>query len=126
VEWVQEARPYLTMENFVNSVKFVVILLMALISGAANLIPKILTILNSTIRESGVLIKQFSPFMLACVDMVGKVVGGFYMLIAMVWRDFRNPQPPPQRDNKLLHKRNNYLEGPRYPYRRENVQRPYL
>ena len=124
IEWVQEARPYLTVENLVNSIKFVIVLLMALVSGAANLLPKVLTLLNSTIRESGVLIKQFTPFLLACVEMVGKVIGGFYMLLAMVWRDARNPRPPPG-DNKILAKRN-YLEGPQYPYRRENVQRPYL
>jgi hypothetical protein len=96
---------------------------MAAVSGLAKLLPKLLDLFNRTIRESAHLIRMATPFLLACVEMMNKAVGGFYLLLAMIWRDFRKPQEPgPGTANRR------YIKGPppEYPYARSQVQRPYL
>ncbi len=77
---------------------------MALVSGTANLLPKMWQLLNKTLHEGGFFLRQAMPFLLACVEVVNKVFGGVFLLIAMVWRDLRSgnsgrdggPPPPAQ------------------------------
>ena len=116
---------------------------MALVSGAANLMPKLINLLNRTLREGGFFVRQAMPFLLACVEMVNKFFGGVFLLVAMVWRDVRQgsrrpsrPETPtsaalgmlqrnaPQGYNGSSYQR--HLEAQSFPYRRENVQRPYF
>ena len=104
--------------------KFVCVLLVAAVAGLARLLPKMLELFNKTIHESAFLLRTATPMFLSVVDMFNKIVGGFYMLLAMMWRDFRRPQPPQQQGSQRGEGR--YLEPPpEYPYRRQNVQRPY-
>ena len=102
--------------------KFVCVLLVAAVAGFARLLPKMLELFNKTIHESAFLLRTATPMFLSVVDMFNKIVGGFYMLLAMMWRDFRRPQ---QRADGAAPVR--CLEPPpEYPYRRQAVQRPYL
>lgn len=136
-ELAAEVRPHLTLANLVNVFRFLLVLLMALVSGAAALLPKVLHLLNRTLREGGYFVRQATPFLLACVEMVNKFVGGFFLLLAMMWRDVvkrpsGNPGPPPTTQGMLQNRsgggHQRYLEHqpPTYPYRREQVQRPYF
>ena len=119
-EWLREARPHLTFHNFMDLGRFLVILFMALVSGAVNLLPKVVEMLNKTIHEAAFFMQKATPFLMGVLNMINNCIRGFFMLIAMIWRDFRKPQQPSPPET-----RKNFLEGPRYPYRRE-VQRPYL
>jgi len=60
---------------------------MALVSGAADLMPRLLHLINRTIHELALLIRHSTPFLLAIVDMINKAIGGLYLLFAMLWRD---------------------------------------
>ena len=127
---LQDIRPYLTASNAVNAMKFVCVLLVAAVAGFARLLPKMLELFNKTIHESAFLLRTATPMFLSVVDMFNKVVGGYYMLLAMMWRDFRRPQQPPQGSQRgegaAAAAAGRYLEPPpEYPYRRLNVQRPY-
>jgi hypothetical protein len=66
--------------------RFVLILLMALVSGLAALLPSLLHLLNRTIHEMSLLIRSCMPFLLAIVDMFNKAIGGLYLLVAMAFR----------------------------------------
>lgn len=129
IEWAKGAKPYLTMETLVNTVKFIVVLCMAIVSGAAALLPEVLFLLNGTIRECGGVITKMTPFLLGCLDVIKKAIGGFYLLLAMVWRGSSHSGSSHPKKITILEdqrERKNYLEGPRFPYRRDNVQRPYV
>ena len=80
------------------------------------------------------------PLLLACVEAVNKMVGGFFLLIAMMWRDSKRPTPPPPKMNQPSLGYGDDGQGyPRrdfayraltedvsaYPRRRENTQRPH-
>ena len=70
--------------------------------------------------------------------MVNKFFGALFLLVAMVWRDVRSPNNKNdgggdsnrtmgyQRPADHRRPQPNYLQGPSYPYRREQVQRPYF
>ena len=104
--------------------KFVCVLLVAAVAGLARLLPRMLELFNKTIHESAFLVRTATPMFLSVVDMFNKIVGGFYMLLAMMWRDFRRPQPQAPQGAAAAGR---YLEPPpEYPYRRQLVQRPYL
>lgn len=38
-------------------------------------------------EEFSKLMHVMMPFLLRCLDLINKAIGGFYILIAMVWRD---------------------------------------
>ncbi len=118
---------------------------MAVVSGAANLLPKMLQLLNRTLHEGGFFLRQAMPFLLACVEVVNKIFGGIFLLVAMVWRDLRSggggspaETPPPAlglsnrsaaaagAGTGAAYQRRFDGGGITYPYRRENVQRPYF
>ena len=83
------------------------------------------------------------PLLLACVEAVNKIFGGLFLLVAMMWRDAKQPAAPaPQRpdqrslgygDNQYPRKdfayaaltNNSSSAEPSYPRRRENTQRPH-
>lgn len=111
-EWVEEARPYLTLTSLINGFKFVMVLLMTMATGLINILPQMAHHLNNLILSLSQLLKQATPFLLGCLDMVSKIVGGFYLLIAMIWRDARQPADPrPSMPVRALN-------GPRVPPRR--------
>ena len=47
------------------------------------------------IREMGIFMHNATPFFQTILGFFEKLVGGFYLLIAMVYRDVRNPRPNP-------------------------------
>ena len=130
-EWWTDIKPHMTLENIFKLGKFLIVLLMATVSGAGQFIIHLASHTNRFVHGLSGLIRSMTPFLLACVDAVKRCIAGLFTLIAMIWRDARRPQVPPQETaNRLTFQRNearkNFLEGPSYPYRRENQNRPYL
>ena len=124
-EWWHEARPYLTMANLVASVKFVVVLIMAMVSGLANMTPRMLGLLNRTIHESAFFIRNATPFLMGCLDVVNRAIAGLYTLVAMLVGATRAAPGPSPRAQQAIEADGGGVRQ-RYPYRRENVQRPYI
>ncbi|GAB0091566.1 uncharacterized protein DMENIID0001_064210 [Sergentomyia squamirostris] len=58
-------------------------------------------------------IHVLTPIFLGTLDIFSKIVGGFYMLIAMIWRDSINLRA-------MNNNRNNYLALPQAPRRRNH------
>jgi len=93
--WWASLRPLLTPTNFVAAIKFLLVLLLAaftaLIAGGKQVANWSL----KAIHELAFLVDRSTPFALGALNMLSKVVGGFYVLLAMIWRDVRKPTPPP-------------------------------
>ena len=128
-EWWTEVKPHLTLANVFKLGKFLVILLLAAVSGAGNFIIHLASHTNRFVHALSGLMKTSTPFLLACVDVVNRFIAGCFTLIAMIWKDSRKPANPQETANRLAYERNEarrkYLEGPSYPYRRD-VNRPYF
>lgn len=78
--------------------KFLVILITTLFTGLFSLIFFLGDFSIKLVREASIFVNASTPVMLGCMEFVSKVIGGFYILLAMLWRGTtsRPPQPPPQ------------------------------
>ena len=59
----------------------------AAVTGGAHLVLQLLSLLNRTIHELGFFIRQATPFMTACLEMVNKCIGGFYLVSNLLQRE---------------------------------------
>ena len=58
VEWAREIGPHITLQNAANVGRFLVILVMAVVSGAAALLPKLWALLNRYVRMLGFTVRM--------------------------------------------------------------------
>lgn len=147
-EWWENAKPHLSLSNVIKVFKLIVLLLVALVTGIGTFVQALVPKVNKTIFALSHFIGQSMPFMLACLDTINKVIGGFFLLFTMMWKDMiygkrpNNSIPAGLQQEKsqlsLQHsskstsfptiqrgENNPYLTKPRYPYMRSEVQRPY-
>jgi hypothetical protein len=54
--------------------------MMAAVSGGSALVVQLVSLLNKTIHEMGFFLRQATPFLMACLEMVNKCIGGFYLV----------------------------------------------
>lgn len=80
-----------TLSNIKEATKFLVLLMGATLMGLIGLTKSFADFSLRLLRELSILIRAVTPFAIACIDMCCKIVGGFYLLIAMLWRDSRTP-----------------------------------
>ncbi|XP_068086193.1 uncharacterized protein [Anabrus simplex] len=76
----------MTLHNAKEVTSFTAVLLITCLTGACSMIKFLGDFTIKFMREMSVLIHAITPFLLAIVDFFTKCVGGFYILIAMLWR----------------------------------------
>lgn len=146
-EWWENAKPHLTISNVIKIFKLIVLLLVALVTGIGTFLQALVPKVNKTIFALSHFLGQSMPFLLACLDTINKVIGGFFLLFTMMWKDMiygrsqSNISPGLQQEKSQLSLQHNpkstnfptiergennpYIRKPRYPYLRSEVQRPY-
>lgn len=86
-----------------NAVKFIIVFTLAIIIGVVDALPTVGDFLIRFIHECSLFIKAFNPLLLGCLDLIGKVVGGFYLMVLGMWKALVLPPPPPTyRRNKAM------------------------
>ena len=94
-------RPQLSLANLVNLGKLLLVLLLAALTGLVAGVKQLAHFSLRALHELANLVERSTPLALGALNMVGKVFGGAYLLIAMIWRDSvqkpkaRNLPPPP-------------------------------
>ncbi|XP_075226186.1 uncharacterized protein LOC142327243 [Lycorma delicatula] len=111
----------LTVNNIKTSASFIIMLLAVIFTF---LISSIKWLGEFTIRfthEVSYFIHVCMPLLLALVGVLEKTIGGFYLLLAMVWRSFFNRNNHIPFNGQLPPNRNPYVMGPPHQnYRRRN------
>lgn len=102
----------ITKENLFEFVKFTGLLIMLVLTGSVHLIKGFGEFALRFIQESTKFMKVITPILLTIVNTLGKMVGGFYILIAMMWRDAWGRSSTPNRSNY-----NNQLMIDNRPYK---------
>ena len=96
-------RPQLSLANLVNLGKLLLVLLLAGLTGLVAGVKQFAQFTLRALHELANLVERSTPLALGALNMVGKVFGGAYLLIAMIWRDsvqkpkVRNVTPPSAR-----------------------------
>ena len=75
----------ITAKNIYESICFLSALLLALGMATIKMLHYIGDYSLKLTRELSILIHSSTPIILGVIDMLSKIVGGFYLLIAMVW-----------------------------------------
>jgi len=87
-------KPHINRGNFVGVFRFIAVLFLTLIAGTLALIRQLGGFSLRVVHELAFLVDRSTPFALGALNFISKIVGGFYLLVAMMWRDFRKPKPP--------------------------------
>lgn len=76
----------LTGDNIKQAFMFLSVFIVTLATSAIYGIQYLMEFSVKFMRELSVFIQACSPVLIAIVNLVGKIIGGFYLLIAMMWR----------------------------------------
>lgn len=85
----------LTYHNAKEVIVFTAVLITACMTGLFHSLRYLGDYTLRFMREFSYIIRATTPIFLAIIDFFTKLVGGFYLLIAMMWRTSRQPQAPP-------------------------------
>jgi hypothetical protein len=84
-----------TVHNVKEFIIFTSVFIVTCVTGMFHLVRYVGDLSIKFMREFSVFIEASTPIFLAIIDFCTKSVGGFYLLIAMIWRG-SNVQPPPR------------------------------
>ncbi|KAF2354023.1 hypothetical protein FHG87_015221 [Trinorchestia longiramus] len=86
--------------NVAYAIRMVVFAVVSVVVGGLHCIRESARLFLLFMREAGWLIDRVTPAFQILVNFVEKIIGGFFVLLAMVYKDVRRPnnyQPPPPR-----------------------------
>lgn len=96
----------------INSVKefmtFLFAFIIAIFTGSTAFVNFLGNFILALIREMSILIKNSTPMCLGVLDFFSKIIGGFYILIAMF---FRPSQPPPKSNRTIAYSDRSYHQS---------------
>ncbi|XP_047519035.1 uncharacterized protein LOC125058985 [Pieris napi] len=90
----------LTIRNAKEFVTFVFAFVIAIFTGSTAFVNFLGNFILALLREISILIKNSTPMLLGFLDFLSKIVGGFYILLAML---FKSNTPHPQNKRSLTY-----------------------
>lgn len=84
----------LTFENFKSFIRFIFLLIISIFFGVVHGIEFMANFIILFLHHSSHFIRASTPFLLGVINCLSKCVGGFYILIAMMWREIFKPRDP--------------------------------
>lgn len=84
-------------QTITETFRFISLLIVSLFSGSTQIVKYVGIFGIKLIERTTWLAHVLTPFALALLDLISKIVGGFYLLIAMIWKDsVGGARRPPQ------------------------------
>lgn len=98
-----------------DTLKFISLLIVSLFAGSTQIVKYIGIFVIKLIEKTTWLVHVLTPIALGLMELISKIIGGFYLLVAMIWKDSvggRKPQNaieagPRQRQQEAI-RYNNY------------------
>lgn len=94
IEFIIFMKRCMTISNVQELFTFMFAIIIAVTTGSFQLVHHLGNFILALMRESSLLVNSLTPFCLGCLDVFTKIVGGFYLLIAMIFRPERQVQIP--------------------------------
>lgn len=98
----------LNRENLITGLKFIMLLLLSLVTAGIEAIAFLGKFTIRFITEFRLLLRTSTPILLKMLELFSKLIGGLYILFAMIWRDLiggifgRTKYMPRQNDNSKM------------------------
>lgn len=84
----------ITFHNIKETIRFTIVLLVTIVVGLIHFGKEAWFFSVRFIREAGIFFRNITPFLQSILRFVEKLIGGFYVLLAMVYHDIRyGPRP---------------------------------
>lgn len=77
------------------SFRFLIILIVTLTVGLMTFLRESHHVVLRVIHEAGIFLHNVTPFLQSVMSFMEKILGGLYLLLAMVYRDWRRSSAPP-------------------------------
>lgn len=90
-------RSALSIRNVKEFITFVCAFVIAIFTGSTAFINFVGNFVLALIREMSIFVKNSTPVMLGFLDFMSKIVGGFYILVAMIFKPSNSGAPAPTR-----------------------------
>ncbi|XP_028036448.1 uncharacterized protein LOC114247643 [Bombyx mandarina] len=100
----------LSIRNAKEFFTFLLVFVIAIVTGSVSFVNFIGNFILALMRELSMLIKNSTPMFLGLLDFFSKIVGGFYILLAML---FKQNAPAPMDKRSLAHY-DNYAQNKHY------------
>lgn len=84
----------LTVHNAKEVIIFMSVFLVTCLTGFFHLVRYVGDYSIKFMREFSFFIEASTPIFLSVIDFLSKCVGGFYLMIVMLWRSSKNERPP--------------------------------
>ena len=83
----ETVKPHLSARNVAQLGKLFLVLVLATLTGIVTGVKQLSNFSLKLLHELANLVDRSTPFALGALGMMSKVVGGAYLLLAMIWRD---------------------------------------
>ncbi|KAL0830695.1 hypothetical protein ABMA28_002829 [Loxostege sticticalis] len=97
----------LSIRNVKEFVTFLFAFVIAIFTGSTAFVNFLGNFILALLREMSILIKNSTPMFLGLLDFFSKIVGGFYILLAMFFKP-SNPVPPPNKRSIAYYNQRHY------------------
>ncbi|KAJ8723239.1 hypothetical protein PYW08_003151 [Mythimna loreyi] len=98
-DFVETVKSFLSISNVKEFVTFLLAFVIAIFTGSTSFINFLGNFILALIREFSILVKNSTPMFLGLLDFFSKIVGGFYILLAML---FRQSAPVPSINKRTV------------------------
>uniref|UniRef100_A0A1B6D5U9 Uncharacterized protein n=2 Tax=Clastoptera arizonana TaxID=38151 RepID=A0A1B6D5U9_9HEMI len=85
-------KTYFTFYNIKQIFIFLTVLALTIFTGLLHILQYFADFTIRLLKELNVFFHTATPFLLGVLDLIAKIVGGFYILIAMMWRENSGPR----------------------------------
>ncbi len=92
--WYDFIATGVTTQNVIAALKFSCLLIVGLVHGSVEFLKFLGYFSIRFMHEFNRLIHVCTPLFLGILDLGSKIIGGFYILVAMIFRDSRKSEPP--------------------------------
>jgi len=74
-------------QTLVETLRFISLVIVSMLAGSAQIVKYLGIFTIKLIERTTWLAHVLTPLFLGLFDLVSKIIGGFYIIIAMIWRD---------------------------------------
>lgn len=96
-EMIATLKSALSIRNVKEFITFICAFVIAVFTGSTAFINFVGNFVLALIREISIFVKNSTPLLLGFLDFMSKIVGGFYILVAMIFKPSNSGVPAPSR-----------------------------
>ncbi|CAD0201701.1 unnamed protein product [Chrysodeixis includens] len=100
-DFVDTLKSFLSISNVKEFITFLFAFVIAIFTGSTAFINFLGNFILALLREMSFLVKNSTPIFLGVLDFFAKIIGGFYILLALMFKQSTPRRPPPVTEEEM-------------------------